>query len=260
MTTKPKTGSQAVVRALRLLKLFNDGQPQLTVAQAVAATGLHRTTAFRLLSTLESEGFLERFGNGAYGLGPELMALGGYAVRHNNLVQAAHPILVDLVADAGERATMEILSTSSSGLPSMLVIDEIHSGHRLSVRDFVGNHLPIHATSTGKALLAFMEPSQRAELLAHQLTQLTANTHVNAAKLAAELERLCEQGYATAIEELEKGLIAMAAPIFDAHGQPIASICLVGPSIRVTPDRIDELVKKLKSASQQISAKIGHRL
>lgn len=259
MRAKPQTGSQAVVRALRLLKLFNDGTTQLSVAQAVAATGLNRTTAFRLLSTLESEGFLERFPNGAYGLGPELMALGGYAVRHNNLVQAAHPILVDLVADARERATMEILSTSSSGLPSMLVIDEIHSGHRLSVRDFVGNHLPIHATSTGKALLAFMEPKKRDGLLAHPLTQLTEHTRINASILAVELEQICEQGYATAMEELEEGLIALAAPVFNAHGQPIASICLVGPSVRVTTERIGELVQKLKAASQKISAKIGYR-
>ena len=121
-----KQGAQAVVRALRILKLFNGKQTQLSLSDIVKITALNRTTVFRLLSTLVDEGFLVRHEDGPYHLGPELTALGGLASRTDNLRQLARPILKQLVSTVDERATLEILSKNPAGQPTMLVLSLIH--------------------------------------------------------------------------------------------------------------------------------------
>lgn len=253
------SGSQTVERALRLLKLFNDNRSSLTIKEAIAATGLNRTTIFRLLTALVNEGFLERAANGDYRLGPELTALGGYAVRQNNLVMAARPILNALVADVDERVTIEVLSRSATGDAAMLVIDEIAGSHRLGIREFAGTHLPIHATSTGKVLLAHLSAEKQQALLLQPLTQLTNQTFVDLGLFSAELDSIHTKGYAIANEELEDGLIAMATPIFDSHGEAIAAISLVGPTVRISAERTTHFITKLLAASQAISRRIGFR-
>ncbi|MGB1251918.1 MAG: IclR family transcriptional regulator, partial [Candidatus Promineifilaceae bacterium] len=182
-----KSGSQAVVRALRLLKLFSDNTPQLSIAEVVQKTGLNRTTVFRLLSALQTEGFIDRLPSGSYSLGGESMALGSYALRHNALWQAAHPVLLDLSAEVNERVTLEIPSPAPNGAVSMLVVDEIAGSHRIGVRNFVGEHLPIHATSTGKAVLAFLPEMERDAIFDQQFESLTENTLVERGVISAEI-------------------------------------------------------------------------
>ena len=253
-----KSGSQAVERALRLLKLFSDKTPQLSVAEAVAASGLNRTTVFRLLTALQNEGFLTRLADGSYGLGSELVAVGSYAQRGNHLWQAAHPVLVALGAEIDERVTLEALSTDPQGIPAMLVVDEISAEHVLGIREFVGNHLPIHATSTGKVILAFVSAEERNKLLAHKLEKLTPNT-LDASTIAVSASKIRQQGYAEANEELAQGLIAAAVPIFDTHSQPCAAISVVVPAVRIDPPRKQAILQKLIQAGRTISQKMGYR-
>lgn len=253
-----KSGSQAVERALRLLKLFSDNKSQLSIAEAVTASGLNRTTVFRLLRALKNEGFLTRLADGSYGLGAELVAVGGYAQGSNHLWQAAHPVLVALGGEINERVTLEVLSTDPLGIPAMLVVDEISAEHVLGIREFVGNHLPIHATSTGKVILAFSSAEKRHTLLAHKLEQLTVNT-LTAAMISDSVIQIRQQGYAEANEELAHGLIAVAVPIFDTHGQPCAAISVVVPAVRITPPRKLAILQKLIQAGLTISQKIGYR-
>lgn len=253
-----KNGSQAVVRALRLLKLFSDDTPQLTIAAVVEQTELNRTTVFRLLSALQGEGFVDRLPNGSYALGAESLALGGLAVRQNTLWQAAHPILQRLVDEVNERVTLEIPSLAPNGMPAMLVVDEIAGSHRIGVRNFVGEHLPIHATSTGKAVLAFLDKQQQSEILDNQFVRLTTQTLVEQEQLSAELSQIKQQGYATAFEELEHGLIAMGVPIFDMQRNACAAISIVGPTIRIDQERVELLLQALIHAGNHLSTKIGY--
>lgn len=252
-----KNGSQAVVRALRLLKLFNDDMPELTVGAAVTQTGLNRTTVFRLLSALQDEGFVQRLPSGTYSLGAESLALGGLALRHNTLWQAAHPILQQLAEEVQERVTLEIPSLSPSGETSMLVVDEIAGPHRIGVRNFVGEHLPIHATSTGKAILAHMPAEQRRAILGAGFKRLTSNTLIDGERLSAELVQVRQQGYATAFEELEDGLIACAVPIFDMQRRVCAAVSIVGPTIRISSERVPLLLEALTKAGHKISSSVG---
>lgn len=253
-----KNGSQAVERALRLLKLFSDDKTTLTVNEAVSATKLNRTTVFRLLNALTNEGFLTRLPSGGYGLGAELTALGSYAQRSNALWQAARPEMEVLRDGINERVTLEVLSTAPDGTPAMLVMDELSADHVLNIREFAGNHLPIHATSTGKVILAFSSAEIRTNLLNHQLKQLTEQT-LNSAELINTLDNIRKQGHAIANEELEAGLIAMSAPIFDATGCPIAALSVALPAVRMSPDRQPKLIDALTHTTRIISRRLGFR-
>lgn len=254
-----RTGSQAVIRALRLLKLFNGERTILTTNDAVALTGLNRTTAFRLLNTLEEEGFLERDTGGGYRLGSVPIALGGYALRNNHLQQVARPLMEELVHMTGERATLEILSSDSLGRPTMLVVDEVSSSHRLGVQHFFGNHLPLHATSTGKVMLAFLSADDRPTLPPFPLERFTENTWVDEGVIQKGLEEIRAVGYGVAVEELEIGLVALAAPIFNSQQVVRAALCLTGPTVRLTSERISAFGVQLKQTAAQISKRIGYQ-
>ncbi len=256
---KPSKGAQAVVRALRILKLFTGKQNTLTIQDVVKATGLNRTTAFRLLSTLVDEGFLKRREDGSYHLGPELMVLGGLASRRDTLRQTAQPIMQNLVDTVNERSTLEILATDPAGNATMLVVEEIDATHRLSIRDFAGSHLPIYATSTGKALLAHLPQDQIEQIIQQPFESFTHTTVQAAADLKLELNQIRKNGFAQADEELEDGLIALGVPIFDNQGVACASLCLAGPSVRMTREKIPVLTQHLIASGKKISEQLGWR-
>ena len=141
----------------------------------------------------------------------------------------------------------------------MLVIDEVNDLHRLSIRDIAGNHLPIYATSTGKAYLAHLSKEEQEVLLNQPLEAFTEATVRSAAELRKELVTIQQQGYACANEELEKGLVAIGVPIFNGHGEVCASICLAGPSVRMMAERLPDFIEHLKACGREISAQNGWR-
>ncbi|MEM8860526.1 MAG: IclR family transcriptional regulator [Chloroflexota bacterium] len=252
-------GAQAVVRALRILKLFSGKHLSLSLKQVIEATQLNRTTVFRLLSTLVAEGFLVRLENGDYQLGPELTALGGLAGNRDGLRRIARPILEELVETVGERTTLEVPSRGSDGRMTMLVIDEVSDSHRLGITEFAGNHLPIYATSTGKAFMAFSNDEMLDGIFSEPVQAFTSKTPVSRPAVEKDLAKTKSQAYALVIEELEEGLVAIGAPIFDASGTVCAAISIAGPTVRMTAERIPELVVELQKSAELISQRMGYR-
>lgn len=253
-------GAQAVVRALRILKLFSGKHLSLSLKQVVDATQLNRTTVFRLLSTLVSEGFLVRLENGDYQLGPELTALGGLAGNRDGLRRIARPILEELVETVGERTTLEVPSRGADGRMTMLVIDEVSDSHRLGITEFAGNHLPIYATSTGKAYMAFAADDLLEDIFAEPVERFTVKTRVSQSAICKDLAVVKQQAYALVVEELEEGLVAIGAPVFNASGAVCAAISIAGPTVRMTAARIPELVVELQNSAQLISKRMGYQM
>src|SRR5262249_22134948 len=145
-------GTQAVLRAVALLKAFSAERPAWSVGELARAVGLNKTTAYRLLSALESEGLLERAPGGAgYRLGPELLALGTPALGVGDLRAASRAELQALAAETRETATIEVLVGGDT-----LILDEAVGGHVIGALPSVGTRWPAHATSTGKVLLAHL--------------------------------------------------------------------------------------------------------
>ncbi len=248
-------GAQTVQRAVSLLKTFTDSQPELSLADLARAGGLNKTTTHRLLAALELEGLITRNpATDAYRLGPELIVLGWRALRANALRTVSHPELQTLAQETGETVTLEMLADSDS-----LILDEVISRHMVGGTPSIGTRWPAHATSTGKAMLACLLEPEREAHLQNRLTKLTENTISSRDALKRELAQVSEQGYATGIEELEIGFVAVGAPVFNHEGQVVAAISVGGPGARMTAEHLPEIAVKVKESAGRISQKIGYR-
>ncbi len=253
MNKETYPGTQSVQRAMSLLNAFTDSQPEWGLNNLAKAVGLNKTTTYRLLSALEIEGMVARDEHsGAYRLGPGAIILGGRALRTNSLNIVSHAELDKLAALTGETVTLEILVDCD-----VLIIDQVQGSHMLGASQDLFARWPAHATSTGKVLLAYLPVALSEELLSVPLASYTENTITDPAELQADLAQIRAQGYATVYEELELGFVATAAPIFNHNGQVVAAISVGGPSARIHTERLQELVKHIMRAAEQISQKIG---
>jgi DNA-binding IclR family transcriptional regulator len=233
-------GAQAAVRAIRLLKSFTRAQPERSLVELSAAHGLTRTTTHRLLAALESEGLLARNPQtGSYRLGPAAIALGVEALQSHDLRDRFRPLLERLAADTGETATLEVLYDGE-----VLILDEVAGPRVLSSAGHIGTRWPLHATSTGKVLLA-MQPAALAALR-RPLARHTRTTITDMAALERELERVRERGYAIVLGELEDGFNAVAVPVRDALGEVVAAISLGGSAARLSRRDLQQLGERLR--------------
>ncbi len=252
-------GTQSIIRTIRLLKAFDDRQPEWSLSDLAEETGLPKTTAFRLLSALESEGLVRKSAEGGYRLGSEMIALGGRAMRANELRTVAHDPLRALARQTGETTTLEILRPDGGGRLTTLVIDETLGRYRVGITQYIGSRLPVHATSTGKAMLAFGPEQVVKEVLKYRLTPFTGKTLTTAADLREALPSIRRRGFATAEGELEAGVMAAAAPIIDHLGGVLAAISIVGPSIRVDRAALDEFGRLVAATTRDIAHALGYR-
>jgi DNA-binding IclR family transcriptional regulator len=252
-------GTQAVVRALRILHAFTDATPEWTLADLSRERGLSKPTAFRLLLALEHEGLVVRHeALNAYRLGPAAIELGARAQRANSVRSAARPELEALTRATGETSSVEILAGRDT-----LILDEVQGGHLIGTSPSVGTRWPAHATSTGKVLLAAALEADRdlvrrmARRTGGRLRGMTPCTIRSASRLGAELSRVSRQGYALAIGELEVGYVAIGAPVRRHDGRVVAAISLGGPSTRFTDARLPGLIRAVREASSRTSQRLG---
>jgi DNA-binding IclR family transcriptional regulator len=254
--TEPYSGTQAVQRAVSLLKLFSDSKPEWGLTEMARAARLNKTTVYRLLTALASEGLVARSPAGeAYRLGPEAIAIGARALRSNDLRTVSRGYLAELAQKSDETATVEVLVDSD-----VLIVDEVHSRKWLHASPSVGTRWPAHATSTGKVLLAFLSDADRKGLLRPPLAQPARRTITTLAELREELVRVKNQGYATAVGELEDGYSAVGAPVRDHEGQVVAAVSLGGPSVRLSQDRLKAMLPLVLEATEGISQQLGYAL
>ena len=243
-------GTQAVVRAVGLLKACA-AHPAPRLGDLCRSQGLHKTTAYRLLSALESEGLLERTEGDAYRLGPEAVALGNQALGAPRLREAARRELDALAEATRETATLEVLTGDD-----VLILDEAMGGRVVGTVPSLGTRWPAHATSTGKVLLAYRG---NGHAVARPLPGFTPRTIVDPAALARELARVRRRGYALSAEELEPGFVAVGAPVHAADGTVVAAISVGGPRTRLTAGRIAEGARLVRGAAARISHTLGYR-
>jgi IclR family acetate operon transcriptional repressor len=250
-----RRGTQSVARAVTLLKAFSDARPGWRLTDLARAAHLHKATAHRLLAALEREGMITRDpASEHYRLGPEAIALGARAARASDLRAIVVPELEGLAATSGETATLEVPVSGA-----MLILHEVSGRALLGAVPEVGTRWPVHATSTGKALLALLDESQRRSLMGPRLSRHTPRTIVSSTALGSDLARVRRRGWAVAAEELERGYVAVGAAVQDSDGRPVAAISLGGPRVRFTSSRIPLLGRQVHSAAKRISAALGYR-
>lgn len=243
----PPQGAQAVLRAVRLLKLFTAERPEMSLTELCAVSGLNKTTTHRLLRALISESLIDRNpSTGAYCLGPALMALGVQALASSDLRRRVRPVLRTLAQNTGETATLEVPVEDS-----MLILDEVAGSHVVAAAGNVGTRWPMHATSTGKALLAFDEPGL--DRLGAPLAALTKKTLTERAAFTPQLIEIRRKGYAVTVDELEDGFAAVATVIRGTLGDVQGALSVGGPTQRLGASRRAELGATLCRAAARLN-------
>lgn len=242
---------QSVERAVTILEILARAG-EAGVTEMARELAVHKSTAFRLVSTLEQGGLVEQSEDrGKYRLGVGILRLAGATTARLDVVQEARPICRKLSADTGETVNIAVLSDRSA-----LYLDQFAGASALQPHNWVGQHIPLHATSNGKVLLSGL-PDDEAAAMVPSLKAYTENTVTTRKRLRRELDQVRVQGYAVATDELEIGLSAMAAPIRNAHGEIIASLSLSGPTFRLHRARITELQPILSEAAAEVSHRLG---
>lgn len=244
-------GVQSVDRALTVLEvLARVGEAGVT--EIAGELGVHKSTAFRLVATLEAHRLVEQTSDrGRYRLGVGVLRLAGATTARLDLVQEARPVCRQLAADTGETVNIAVLSDRSA-----LYLDQIAGSSALQPHNWVGQHIPLHATSNGKVLLSGLDEDQLSDMLG-TLARYTRLTITTKAKLRDELAEVRERGYAVAVDELEEGLTAAAAPVRNAHGDVVASMSVSGPTFRLPEPRVDEVLTLLTAAAEEVSHRLG---
>src|SRR3954447_12479133 len=244
-------GVQSVDRALTIMSILAR-LGQAGVTEIAVELGVHKSTAFRLVTTLESHEFVEQTEDrGKYRLGLGLVRLAGASTARLDVVQEERPVCRRLAAASGETVNVAVLSEQAA-----LYVDQVAGGSALPSHNWVGQHIPLHATSNGKVLLSGLEPDE-GDRRVDALPAYTERTITSRRKLHRELEEVRNQGYAVAHDELEVGLSALAAPIRSAHGDVIASISVSGPSYRLPDPQMADLTKLVIEAADDVSRRLG---
>jgi IclR family pca regulon transcriptional regulator len=248
---------ESLHRGLQVLSLFTRERPALTLTEIVEATGFNKTTVFRIVTTLNGEGYLERDKDTRrYRPGLKVLRLGFTAISSLELRQAARPHLSRLAEITGETASLGVLD----GL-NVVYIERIR-GRQIIVGVVlgIGSRIPAHCASMGKVLMAHLPDSELSRLLhSTVLEPCTPESIVNKAELRTELELVRKQGYATNNEELETGLRAVSLPIWDHSDQVVAAINVSGSVRTISCDRLlNDLMPKVRDTSVLISQALGY--
>ena len=245
MTDTPR-GAQSALRTIRLLKQFTAGRPELGLAEISKLAGLNKATTHRLLQALLSEAMLDRDkDSGRYRLGPAVLALGMQALASGDLRVRARPLMKQLAAESGESATLEVPVEDT-----MLIIDEISGNHRVAAGGNVGTRWAMHATSTGKAIIAFSEDGMAR--LGERLTPLTARTITTHQGLEEQLGEIRRRGFAESVDELEDGFTGVGTVVRGSGGEIVAAMSICGPTQRMTEGRRASLGAMLCAAAGQL--------
>ena len=229
----PKPGTQSIDRAAQLLVHVVENPEPTSVGVLAETTGLPKSTTSRLVRALERQGLVQRDGaRGSLSPGPVLLRFARRGAANVDLVAASSETLRSLAEASGE--TINLAVPGPRGVEHLAQRD---SRHFLGGTNWVGRQVPYHCTANGKVLLAF----GAGRLSGGDLEALTPRTVVDRRLLDDELRLVRERGYATATDELEPGLSAVAAPVRGPGGETIAALSISGPTIRLAPPRLEEL-------------------
>jgi len=243
----------SVQKAILVLRRLGNRE-NLSLSEISRDLGIPKSSTHSILSTLESNGLIERDSTTQrYHLGTTLIELGHQAQHELTIYRVAHPHLEELNRQVDETVHLTILDADE-----VLYIDCVESKKRLRTYSVIGVRAPLHCTSVGKVIMAYLPEEEQDRIIAARgLPRFTRNTITNEKALKGELRRIREMGYAVDNDEHEDHLRCIGAPIHNHRGEVYASLSLSGPSQRVTSTRVAELAAYVTDAAQAISHRLG---
>lgn len=248
---------RAAGRVVDILELIVSAREGLALRELSARLEAPKSSLLPLLRTLTGRGYLEQGPAGEYRLGRKALELGMGSPAQRELPAVARPALQELMERTGETVFLGTLDSDST---AVVFVDRVESEQVIRYTARVGARRPLHATSSGKVLLAFVPPAERERILrALPLRRYTESTVTSLPALRAALEEVRETGVCLNLDELAAGAAGIAAPIFDRDGHVVGACAIGGPTERVRP-RLEQLCAAVKATARDISARLGHRV
>lgn len=244
-STNRETSVRTLERGLEVLHIFEAGPTELSLTEIAQEVGLSPSTASRLIAALEKHQFLRRNpDNRRYSLGTALLRLGDAAVRQSDIRSISLPFLRDLQRKYNESVSIYIAQGGRR-----VCLDRIESTQALRQSIIIGESLPLIRGAGGRVLLAWLSDTERHLILEQEACVLTED----------DLAKVRREGYALSMEEREKGVFAVSAPIFNSHGKMIAALSMSGPTSRFNSDLEAEYIQAVQAHAQGVSRSLGYR-
>jgi len=239
VSSRPAHGTAAIDRGADLLVRVLESEEPVALTDLASAAGLPKSTASRLVTALERRGLIEQDGErGRLRPGPAILRVAERSMVERNIVELSKPAL-DALADA----TGETINLAVPGPEGVEHIAQVDSRHFLGAGQWLGRSVEYEHSANGKVFAAFgRAPATAAD-----------------ATTSRESQAVRRDGFAQSIDELEFGLAAMAAPVRGARGEVIAALSISGPTLRMTPERIEELQPILTREARLLSRRLGYR-
>ncbi len=246
-------GVQSVDRAISALEvLARNGSA--TVSEVAAAVGVHKSTASRLLGALSARGMVEQDGErGRYRLGFGIMRLAGSMPAQLDVIAAGRQFCDELCEQTGETVNIAVVRDGCA-----VNVHQVSGSSAITVNSWVGRPTPLHATSSGKVLLAYLPEPELTAVLADGLERFTDRTITDGGALRMELDRVRRNGFASTLAEYEDDLNAVAAAVYGADEQVVAAVSVSGPAYRMPAAVLAEIAAAVRDAAAEISARMGH--
>lgn len=241
---------QVIERLARLLDAIAGHEDAVSLKILSAETGLHPSTAFRILSSLAEQGFVERTSRGNYQLGVKLMQLGSRVNSGVDIRKIALPLMEELRDRLGETVNLTVREGDE-----VVYIERALAKRMMRVEQVIGSRAPLHVTAVGKLMLGEEgEAACRSYAKRSKLPAYTVNTHTKVAALLEDCNTAAKLGYALDNEEAELGVGCIGSLIRDADGRVVAGISVSAPIER----RRDEWTAQVMAICAQLSKQLGY--
>jgi len=251
---RKNTFVQSVDRAVSVME-FLSRNGWTGVTEVANELGIHKSTAYRLLTTLRDRGLVEQDAvTEKYRLGFGVVLLASTVTADLDVLRCGRPVCERLSEQTQETVTVAVLE----GDDAVVIHQSISKVSALSV-DWTGRHTPLHATAAGKIFLAHMTADQQRRVLRRPLERFTENTIVDPALLRDHVRGIVDDGFGYTVEELEVGLNAVGAPIRSSDGGVVGAVSVSSPVFRLPVESIPETAELVKEAGAEISRCLGFR-
>ena len=244
----------AVQRTLDLIEAMATHNQELTITEANRKFKIPKSSVYAILQTLKSRGYVDKDAADRYFLTLKLFSLGSSMVSSLDLRSRVHPLLKELTEKAQITGHIAVLDDGYA-----VYIEKVEVFGAVRLTTWVGKRMHVHSTAMGKALLCHLPMKELDQLVEkHGLERMTDKTITNALDFKKELARVRMSGYAVSNEENESGVRAVAAPIFDYTGVPIAAVNLGGSSLQIKGDELHSLGNLVRSYALKMSHTLGY--
>ena len=243
----------SIIRAVKILDLYEENIKYLGISEIARALDLNKSTVYRIVKTLKEEEMLIQDNESQkYKLGYKILEIANRMRKQYNHKDIAYEEMVKLRDKTGEAVLLSVY-TNIGGV----CIEKVETKNTIKLSSKAGHTTPLHAGATGKILLAYAGEKEIEKVLSEDLESYTNNTIHNPDILKKQLKDIRQKGYVISWGEVDKGAVGIGAPILDQEGNLLYGLSLAGPEDRIKNFGLDKTIKLVTETADEISKKIN---